>query len=118
MVRNMSVKEYMKKWRKENKEKDKKLRDNYKKKAKKLGKYCKGNNLAQKNRYNAKNRDKCRAWSKLHYAIAHGKIKKADRCSICNSLGIIMAHHHDYNKPLDIIWVCWKCHNKIHGEMR
>jgi len=78
----MSAKEYIKKWRAENKEKDRALRHRYKKKAKKLGKLNRGDRLAQRERYNAKNRDKCRAWSKLNYAVAHGKIRRPDRCSM------------------------------------
>lgn len=27
---------------------------------------------------------------------------------------LMQAHHEDYARPLDIVWVCWRCHAKAH----
>lgn len=36
-------------------------------------------------------------------------------CSICSSTENIHAHHKDYSKPLDVIWLCARCHHRIHA---
>lgn len=49
--------------------------------------------------------------------VATGKIIKPDQCSICLSIvgsKSIQGHHEDYSKPLEVIWVCVKCHSNIH----
>ena len=50
-----------------------------------------------------------------HYARKMGIIKKPDECSKCliKTDGII-AHHNDYLKPLEITWLCKKCHGIEH----
>lgn len=57
----------------------------------------------------------------LEYAIKIGKIKKLHRCEKCGDTGTfkdgrtkIQAHHSDYNKPLDVLWLCQKCHHEWH----
>jgi len=47
------------------------------------------------------------------------KFKKPKNCSICNKTKCrIVGHHDDYNKPLDIIWLCDSCHQKLHVKLR
>lgn len=47
-------------------------------------------------------------------AIVSGKIKRMPcvKCGNPKSEG----HHHDYSKPLDVIWMCFVCHRLEHGE--
>jgi predicted DNA-binding protein YlxM (UPF0122 family) len=61
----------------------------------------------------------------LEYAIRKGTIKKLSKCEICGDTGTfkdgrtkIQAHHSDYNKPLDVIWMCQKCHHEWHKNNR
>lgn len=42
----------------------------------------------------------------LYRAISKGKIIRATKCSKCNCKKRIEAHHEDYTKPLEIIWLC------------
>jgi ribosomal protein S27AE len=59
-----------------------------------------------------KNKLKIRARIELYYAVKKGIIQKPLDCSQCGHSGYIEAHHTDYKKPLDVIWLCKKCHNK------
>lgn len=35
-------------------------------------------------------------------------------CTVCGSTEDIHAHHEDYSKPLEIIWLCGKHHRELH----
>lgn len=52
------------------------------------------------------------AHDKVYYAIKTGKITKKP-CEVCGSMSA-EAHHCDYNKPLDVMWLCKKCHTEWH----
>lgn len=48
--------------------------------------------------------------------IKGGRIKKQP-CARCGSKRKIHAHHEDYAKPLDVTWLCIKCHGMRHREI-
>lgn len=57
----------------------------------------------------------------VEYAVRSGVIEKKTHCEICNDTGTfkdgrtkIQAHHSDYNKPLEVEWLCQKCHHEWH----
>lgn len=52
------------------------------------------------------------ARKKVAYALKTGKLTKT-ACVNCGATEDIQAHHHDYSKPLDIIWLCRNCHRNI-----
>jgi len=46
--------------------------------------------------------------------IRDGKLKTSESCSVCNSTESIEGHHDDYTKPLEVRWLCVKCHKEWH----
>ena len=48
-------------------------------------------------------------------AIKNGDIKK-EPCIVCGNERS-MAHHEDYNKPLDVVWYCMIHHKARHKQM-
>lgn len=69
-------------------------------------------------RYRAKYIEKRIAVDKVAYAIKTGKLKRPEKCELCKTCCTPEAHHYDYAKPLTVVWVCTKCHAKIHKELR
>lgn len=49
-------------------------------------------------------------------AIKSGILQRPTECSRCGSQVPLHAHHDDYNKPLDVRWLCFKCHYAWHRE--
>ena len=48
-------------------------------------------------------------------AVKAGRLVKPTACSACGQTQFsIQAHHADYGKPLDVVWVCAPCHAEIH----
>lgn len=72
--------------------------------------------IAKQKVYNETKADKNKliARRKLNDALKLGHIEKRIRCQCCNKKSRLEAHHADYSKPLDVIWVCKSCHIKIH----
>lgn len=63
-----------------------------------------------------KNPEKHKAQNAVAIAIRAGKIKKRP-CEKCGTIDNIHAHHEDYSKPLDIMWLCSKHHGERHIEL-
>lgn len=51
-------------------------------------------------------------------AVKSGKLLRPNFCGCCGRFGQVQAHHTDYSKPLDVIWVCFVCHREHeHGQV-
>jgi hypothetical protein len=55
---------------------------------------------------------KVKARSTLNNAVAIGHIERKP-CGVCGDVSV-EAHHHDYNKPLDVTWLCRAHHEEMH----
>lgn len=61
--------------------------------------------------------EKHRARRTLHEAVKRGRVVKPDSCEDCGQQfekRLLHGHHEDYSKPLDVNWLCYRCHGKRH----
>lgn len=70
--------------------------------------------LASYKKYAHKNRLKRNAQSNLRRAIRIGKIARGI-CQVCGE-SKTDAHHNDYSKPLEVIWLCPIHHRNLHPK--
>lgn len=59
--------------------------------------------------------EKARARTELKRAVREGRVQRQP-CKVCSDPRSD-AHHHDYSKPLDVEWMCFKCHRAEHGHV-
>ena len=121
--------EYMKEYYKKNKEAIKKYRHEWylrnadKRRAQEKQRYIENGEeiRAQAKEYRdshkeeIKKRNRLRTGNANHIlgiAIARGKIKKQP-CEVCG-LELTEAHHDDYNKPMEVRWLCNRHHHEWH----
>jgi transposase-like protein len=63
-----------------------------------------------------------RAQGMVEKAVLRGAVIRPSSCETCgvadykfkDGSSAIQAHHDDYNKPLDVRWLCQKCHHAWH----
>lgn len=65
--------------------------------------------------WRAEDKRRMAAHNAVARAIKSGQLKKKS-CERCNSEKSV-AHHEDYNKKLDVIWLCQICHTQRHKEL-
>jgi len=51
------------------------------------------------------------------WAVRVGVMKKSDSCQNCGSKGKIQGHHSDYDKPMEVQWLCSICHGEKHRKL-
>lgn len=120
------IKERARKWSKDNPERVKERRRKYyeENKEKLKQKQKEYNSRSEVKERNAKRfreyrkdpeyRMKESARSAVNHAIRDGKLTNPNRCSKCGKDGYSEAHHEDYNKALEVVWLCKQCHEDIH----
>ncbi len=62
-----------------------------------------------------KDPEKDSARRRVSRAVKNGELKRKP-CEVCGSF-YSQAHHEDYSKPLDVIWLCRKHHLELHGKV-
>lgn len=60
--------------------------------------------------------DRYKARNSVNNAVRDGRLKRQP-CSVCGAKLRIHAHHDDYSKPLDVIWLCAKHHAELHRNL-
>lgn len=63
-------------------------------------------------KYRAQHKDIIAAYNQVHR-----KLIAPEYCEICGECCKPHGHHADYNKPLEVIWVCSVCHRGIHSKL-
>lgn len=70
---------------------------------------------AQARSYREKFPERRKARVIVGHAIRDGKLTKQP-CEGCGTAKRVHAHHEDYNKPLEVRWLCAKCHGLEHRK--
>jgi len=66
--------------------------------------------LTYSRQYRAERKEQRVAYAKVQSEIRLGRLAKPDKCTLCKSSRSLRAHHSDYDRPLDVLWVCESCH--------
>lgn len=61
-------------------------------------------------RYKTANPEKIQAHRAVEAALRKGTLVRPEFCDSCFLKRKIDAHHEDHSKPLDVQWLCRKCH--------
>lgn len=88
--------EYMKRWHQEHDKEAREEREAYKRRLLET---------------NPKRRAQA-AYLAVKAALKTGELTKPKKCSACGSSAPLHGHHEDYDKPLEVEWLCAKCHRK------
>lgn len=80
----------------------------------------KGKEVALKSnqKYRNENPLRYKANTAISNAIRDGRIIRPRECSKCGEGCKPHGHHDDYNKTLEVRWLCVKCHNEFHKNAR
>lgn len=75
------------------------------------------NGYSTDKKYKKKYPERIKASQLLNYAVKIGVVKKKP-CEFkgCKSIKV-QGHHPNYNKPLEVIWLCAKHHKKLHADL-
>lgn len=78
--------------------------------------------LPERKRYLRENADKWRKENPAGYR-AHNAVNNAIRdkkmakepCALCGTTENVHGHHKDYTRPLEVTWLCARCHQRLHS---
>jgi ribosomal protein S27AE len=62
-------------------------------------------------------RAKANARSLVFQAVRDGTLIKPDVCQECGRQVLLNGHHEDYSKPRDVVWLCVRCHHRLHRKV-
>lgn len=61
--------------------------------------------------------EQTKAHNAVKEAIRKGQLRRLP-CEKCGETNDVHGHHDDYNKPLEVIWLCRSCHIILHKTKR
>lgn len=64
--------------------------------------------------YKKRNPEKVIARNYINGLIRIGKVMRPTSCEKCLKKVKVEAHHEDYSKPVEVMWLCKSCHTKEH----
>jgi len=67
-------------------------------------------------RYKKEHPEKYKAHCAVNNAVRDGHLIKPAVCSECNKEKRLTGHHDDYSKPLEVRWLCYRCHALHHHQ--
>jgi ribosomal protein S27AE len=67
----------------------------------------------QRVKWRTKHPDAYKAQTAAGNAVRDGRLLKLP-CEVCGDERV-HAHHNDYSKPLEVVWLCAKCHHRLHA---
>jgi hypothetical protein len=79
-----------------------------------VAKWNKKNNYKTQTKYRLEHLEKYHAKILVKQARCRGELIKPNQCENClvvMDINKIQAHHKDYSKPLEVQWLCRKCHD-------
>lgn len=90
--------------------------------------YCRACDSVRKIKYNQSHKNK--VYSLINESHKRNRVKHYARCAVYKALKTnkitkqdcvcgdknTQAHHEDYSKPLQIIWLCKNCHENLHKK--
>jgi ribosomal protein S27AE len=71
---------------------------------------------AKERAWRRRNPQKVKAHSAVAYALRSGRLVRPNACPECGEETLVEAHHPDYDKPLEVEWLCGPCHRVRHGR--
>lgn len=72
----------------------------------------KANNFKQSQSWRKEFPNRRRAHSLVQHALRSGKLQRQP-CWVCGAHAV--AHHPDYDRPLDVVWLCQAHHKQAHA---
>ena len=109
--------EYAKRWRRDNPDKAAAIAQNWRDKNPNYYNLNKERISLTHRACRARHRDRYLARAAVSHAKANGTLQPQP-CEACGSTREIHAHHEDYSKPLDVVWLCGKHHRARHREIK
>jgi hypothetical protein len=64
--------------------------------------------------YRALHPERTAVYCRVHRAKKAGVLVPPIRCPGCGEVSRVDAHHEDYSRPLQVTWICPRCHHAHH----